>query len=106
MDPSMKFGLVPVIPLLAGALLGGLFGCDTQELETEIDCFEYCKQAAECDGDVDRDECEQSCKDNLNDCMGDEREQAQNQLDSCSDKSCDEFTACTIEAGAQCYFGL
>jgi len=102
----MKKSLLALATILIGAILGLTPGCQNGEVETAIDCFQYCSKAAECDGDVDRDECEESCKENLNDCMGDERDQAQEQLDSCSDESCDDFTACTIEAGAQCYFGL
>lgn len=100
----------PILGLIA-ALAGALFistavSCSVEEIQTEIDCFEYCRQAAECDGDVDRDQCEQDCEDTLDDCMDDERQEAQDRLDECSEESCDEFLTCTIDAGAQCFFGL
>jgi len=102
----MKLQLTIALSLIATALLSPAVGCSVDEIKTEIDCFSYCRQAAECDGDVDRDACEQDCEDTLNDCMADEKEAAQDQLDECSESSCDEFTGCTIEAGAQCFFGI
>ena len=99
--------MLSLVVALGGALfLSQSIACSVEEIETESDCFEYCRQAAEGDGDVDRDQCEQDCEDTLDDCMADEREEAQNRLDECSEESCDEFLACTIDAGAQCFFGL
>jgi len=98
--------------MLGGLVLGAVFtqgvACDESinDVENRIDCAQYCDQAAECDSDVDVDECRDTCREQLDNCMVDELDEAQDQLDECSDVSCDDFTSCTIEAGAQCYFGL
>lgn len=99
-------------PLLA--LAGLLFlhqgiACTDDEpdddLWTELDCADYCDRANECDG-TDVSECEDDCLSALANCQADEREAAQNQLEDCAEVACDEFTECTIEAGAQCFFGI
>ena len=101
----MSTKLLPLLTL-GVTIVGASLACSIEEIETEIDCAEYCRQASECDDDVDREECRNDCEDTLNDCMEDEREEAQDKLDECSQSSCDDFTGCTIEAGAQCFFGL
>lgn len=77
-----------------------------EDLQTRIDCSRYCAQAENCNGDVKRSECEDDCKDQLDDCQDDEVDEVQDKLDECAQETCDDFTGCTIEAGAQCYFGI
>lgn len=79
---------------------------DGDSLESRVDCYEYCRQAQECNGDVNRSECQDDCRDQLGECKANELDAVQEKLDSCAEKSCDEFTACKIDVGAQCYFGI
>lgn len=74
--------------------------------ELNATCQDYCDQAKVCDADTAVDQCIIDCKDRLGDCMVDEQSQAVDDLKECADKSCDEFTGCTIGAGLQCTFGL
>jgi hypothetical protein len=96
-------------------LLAGLFmlqqsvACSDEPSDTltaEVDCESYCRQAQMCNGDVNQAECESDCKDALDDCQVDEVDEAQDRLNECAKETCDDFTSCTIDAGAQCYFGL
>lgn len=103
----MKNFIAPMLALVTGLAGAALVGCDeVEEIESEIDCFAYCEKAADCNGDVDRDQCEMDCEEALMNCQSDELDEAQMQVDECSEASCDEFVGCTIDAGAQCFFGL
>lgn len=76
------------------------------DLWVELDCEDYCERANECDADTDVAECENDCLSALANCQADEREAAQEQLEQCADVACDDLLGCSIDAGAQCYFGL
>ncbi|MBK6919891.1 MAG: hypothetical protein IPH07_21015 [Deltaproteobacteria bacterium] len=78
----------------------------TGDLRVHQSCKAYCQQAASCDDDVDEDDCISRCENTVDDCMADEQEQALDDLDVCSDETCDEVASCTIGAGLQCAFGL
>lgn len=69
-------------------------------------CQEYCQKASLCDDETVVAECEADCDDRIGDCMADEQRQAVDDLRSCAQESCDDFTLCTIGVGAQCAFGL
>lgn len=102
---SSLFAIGLTLGMLTG--LGG--ACDrdgTGALRTEISCQDYCDQAKSCDDEVDVDACVSDCRNTVDDCMADEREEALDQLDECAAESCNDFGACTIEAGAECFFGL
>jgi hypothetical protein len=77
-----------------------------ETLTAKLDCMNYCRQAESCNGDVNRTECENDREEALNECQADEVDEAQDRLDECAEETCDDFTACTIDAGAQCFFGL
>lgn len=94
-----------------GALVGLLIAqaCEregTGDIRINATCRDYCKQAAECNDDIDVDDCRSDCESTMEDCQADEQEQALDDLDDCAVESCDEFGLCTIGAGLQCSFGL
>lgn len=82
--------------------------CETsvEDIQSRIDCASYCEHVAGCDEDVDESECRDECIEQLDNCMGDEIDEVQAQLDECSEKACEEIAACTINAGVQCYLGI
>ena len=92
--------------LAVGAAIGACEREGTGNARIALTCADYCRQAHDCDGDVDVDDCKDDCKNTMEDCMADEQEQALDDLDACSDESCDEFGGCTIGAGLQCSFGI
>jgi hypothetical protein len=51
-------------------------------------------------------ECEENCRQIVDDCMDDEFDEALDRLSACSNEACDEFTECSVEAGTECIFGL
>jgi hypothetical protein len=79
---------------------------DIDDIQTKINCADYCRQAEVCNGDVNRAACENDCEDALGECRANELDAVQERLDECAEESCDEFTACTIDAGARCFFGI
>jgi len=93
-----------------GLTLGACSDADDDGLDVdfgaEASCEDYCAKAKTCDDDRDEQECINNCVDSLDDCMADERDQAIDQVDMCAAESCDDIVGCTIDAGAQCYFGL
>lgn len=107
---TMKQNIVHWMLALAGlAVAQSAVACADEPgdtLSAKIDCYKYCKHAKSCNGDLNQKECENDCKDSLNECKADEVDEAQDRLDECAAESCDDFTGCTIDAGAQCYFGL
>lgn len=76
------------------------------DFQTELNCSDYCRQAEVCNGDVSRAECENDCEETLSECRANELDVVQERLDECAEESCDDFTGCTIDVGAQCYFGI
>lgn len=91
--------------LLAVSLLLTTAAC-TEEQEIELTCIDYCSQAAECDGDVDEDNCKRECMDNVSDCDEDNREAVIDDLQSCAEETCDDFGGCTVGAAVECAFGI
>jgi len=83
-------------------------GCEAtiEDIQTEIDCYGYCNNLASCDPDVDEEACRNECEEQLDNCMDDEVDDAQAQLDECSDAACEDIAVCTIDAGAECYLGI
>ena len=110
MIPTMKKNIVQWLLAAAGLIVvQSAVACADEPGETlsaKLDCNNYCRQAETCNGDVNQAECENDCQEALNECQADEVDEAQERLDECADESCDGFTACTIDASAQCYFGL
>ncbi len=95
----------------AGALVGLLIAqaCEregTGDIRINATCRDYCNQAADCNDDIDVDDCRADCESTMEDCQADEQEEALDDLDDCAVESCNEFGACTIGAGLQCSFGL
>lgn len=72
----------------------------------ELDCENYCERAKTCNDGVDVDSCTQDCVDFMSDCQADEQDEALDEIDMCSNASCDDFAGCSIDAGATCIFGL
>jgi hypothetical protein len=104
--PAM-FGLAA----FAGIALGACRQDDGDDgteasLEVRNACDDYCVKAKECDGDIDEENCYERCLDNMGNCRVDEEEEAIEKLQQCANESCDDFIGCTVEVGAQCYFGL
>lgn len=89
-------------------MIGLWTACETsvEDIQSRIDCIGYCEHVAGCDEDVDEAECRDECVEQLDNCMGDEIDEVQAQLDECSDDSCEDLALCTINAGAQCYLGI
>lgn len=110
MTPTMKKNIVHWLLAAAGLIVvQSAVACADEPGETltaKLDCKNYCRQAESCNGDINQAECEADCQEALNECQADEVDEAQDRLDECADETCDDFTACTIDAGAQCYFGL
>jgi hypothetical protein len=106
---TMKTILHWLLVLAGLGLAQGAVACADEPGETltaKIDCKNYCRQAESCNGDINQAECEHDCQDALNECQADEVDEAQDRLNECAQETCDDFTACTIDAGAQCYFGI
>jgi hypothetical protein len=104
---SLEFACLLAIGGLAGVLFGackddgddlGVFG--------EQDCKQYCDRVVDCDGNKDRQDCIDNCIDRMGNCQADEQDAALDQLQDCSNATCDNIVGCTIDAGATCYFGL
>lgn len=95
-----------VAAVLMGAALGACEREGTGDTRIALTCADYCRQAADCDDEVDKDACKDDCEATMDDCMADEQEQALDDLDACAGDSCDDFAGCTIGAGLQCSFGL
>lgn len=100
--------------LLSLGLLVSMTACDTdgdgagviEEIQIEGSCSDYCEQAAECNDNVDVDQCHSDCESAVTDCMADEQEETLNRLDACSENACNEFAGCTIDAALQCSLGV
>lgn len=97
------------IPLTFAALsltLAGLSACADSDVRIAATCYNYCQTQASCDGDVNAEECEADCKASLGDCQADEVAATLDELDACADDTCDDQGVCSLEADAQCYFGI
>jgi hypothetical protein len=69
-------------------------------------CQQYCERRNECDSDVEVEPCRQDCVDAAQDCQSDEKEQALDDIEACSEEDCNEIAQCTIGASLQCYLGI
>ena len=102
MKSTMKKTVVQWCLAVAGLLVvQSSFACADEPGETltaKLDCKQYCRQAESCNGDVNQAECENDCQEALNECQADEVDEAQDRLDECAAETCDDFTACTIDA--------
>ena len=94
------------VATLVGIAVGACEREGTGDTRIALTCADYCRQAADCDDEVDVDECKDDCKNTMEDCMDDEQEEALDDLDECSEDSCDDFLGCTIGAGLECSFGI
>jgi hypothetical protein len=110
MKSTLKKILHPMLFIAGLLLVQQSVACQdddpSDDLSVRLDCSSYCEQAQLCNGDVNRAECEDDCEDALGECQANELDQVQEQLDNCAEESCDDFTGCSIDAGAQCFFGL
>ena len=70
-----------------------------------VACRDFCDRQVTCD-DRNRGECEENCRQLLDDCVDDEKDEALSILDSCGGAACDELTECTVDAGIECIFGI
>lgn len=107
---TLSFYLRPLLLVLAGstAMMAGACG-DTEDdlpLFGKLDCQNYCERKKDCNDNTNLDNCVNNCIDSMSDCQADEQQNALDQLDSCSDMACNDFTGCAIDAGLTCYFGL
>lgn len=94
------------VATLVGMAVGACEREGTGDARIALTCADYCQKAADCDDEVDVDECKDDCKDAMEDCMDDEQEEALDDLDACAEDSCDDFLGCTIGAGLECTFGI
>jgi hypothetical protein len=72
----------------------------------ESSCTGYCERQAECDDEVNTDDCINDCVDAAGDCQADEQEQAIEELEACAEESCDDIGECAVGAGLECYLGI
>lgn len=101
----------PLVLVLAGAASLAVGACkedevDGDDAQIKSSCESYCEQAKLCNQDINEQNCINDCRNAVGNCMADEVDLALDKLQGCAKEACDDFTACTIDAGAQCYFGL
>ena len=78
------------------------FSCDGADTP-ESACSDYCDKRAECDDEVDVDNCNETCTDVMEEC-DDAEEDAMEDLRACADESCDDVASCGFDQGADCIF--
>ena len=69
-------------------------------------CKNYCARAELCNDNINEEKCISRCVRSVENCMADEQDLALYQIDVCASESCNDLIGCSINAGAQCYFGL
>lgn len=88
----------------------GLFGACDPEFgavdPVERTCSDYCEKRATCDDETNLDTCVSDCVEQAGNCQADEQEQALDELETCTEESCDDIGLCTIGASLECYFGI
>lgn len=98
----------------AGAVLAmGLFlpACKEagDDFNSEVSCQSYCAKKFDCDElnptSDETNECVNSCRNSIEDeCGNDNQAAANDQIDICVDKSCDEFWVCMVfETAPECF---
>jgi hypothetical protein len=96
--------------LLGLGLAVSLGACEEEDNITaeqlNSSCRNWCEKRAECDDDVNLDQCTLNCEDTVEDCMADERDEVLADLDVCAEETCDDFTGCSIGAGFECVIGI
>ena len=110
---SLSFKPTRPLVLALGAVMGIAIGAcqrdsddDALGLSGEETCRDYCERARECDKELIEKDCVDDCIDAMSDCQADEQQQALDELEACTEESCDDVLGCSIDAGATCYFGL
>lgn len=78
------------------------FSCNGDTPESA--CSEYCDKRAECDDEVDVDDCEDTCNDVMEECDDDAQTDAIDDLRECADESCDDVASCGFDQGVDCLF--
>lgn len=101
----------PMLLVLAGASSLAIGACREDEdggndAQVKASCTSYCAQSKLCNADINEQNCIDDCRSAMGNCMADEQDIALDKLEECSKEACNDFAACTIDAGAQCYFGL
>lgn len=107
---TFAFYLRPLVLVVAGAtaMLAGACNDSEDDLSYfgKLDCQNYCERKKDCSDNTNVDNCVDNCVDNMSNCQADEQDEALDQLASCQDVACNDFTGCAIDAGLTCYFGL
>lgn len=70
------------------------------------ECAAYCERAAECDEGLDVDECRDQCNGAMDRCLNNQKHDARDRLDECSDAACNDIVECSVDVGAECYFAI
>jgi hypothetical protein len=82
-------------------------GVDIEPIDpVERTCTNYCERQAECDDEVNTEDCVDDCVDTAGNCQADEQEQALAELDECAEETCDDIGECTVGASLECYLGI
>lgn len=106
---NLAFYLRPLVLVIAGASAMAVGACQEEgnlSYFGELDCKNYCDRKKDCNDNTDVDKCVDNCIDRMSNCQADEQQEALDQLASCQEVACNEFTGCSIDAGLTCYFGL
>lgn len=91
-----------------------LSGCDDageaiDNLDSRIQCGNYCDKASDCAGSggtgESRDVCVSDCRQSIeNNCGNDNQDAANEKIDECVDKNCAGFLTCMVfEAAPECF---
>ncbi len=101
-------GFAAVAGLLIGACQGDDDNDDDYEAPAAVEeaCADYCMRAKECNDETDEPKCADDCVAAMGNCQVDELDQATAMLEQCANESCDDLIGCSINAGAECFFGL
>jgi hypothetical protein len=87
------------------ALCAILFTFSCEDADTpENACSDYCDKRAECDDEVDADECYETCTDVMEECDGEAETDAVADLGECAEESCDDVASCGFDQGVDCVF--
>lgn len=103
---------IPVLAVFGVWLAVSLAGlsCETiDNISSFAVCHSYCDKKADCDNqELSNDEddaCVSDCRDSIEDNCGNEHQDAANdKMNECVDKSCDEFWTCMVfETAPECF---
>jgi hypothetical protein len=79
------------------------FSCDGGGTPESV-CSDYCDKRAECDDEVDVDDCNETCNDVMEECDDEAESDAIDDLEQCVDESCDDVASCGFDQGVDCIF--